>query len=63
MRNTQNVYILLNDSDVVSVLLGCYAVLLDCLTLKMTALDSFETSRTAHPTTQRHLTVRNIKIS
>ena len=38
MRNTQNVYILLNDSDVVSVLLGCYAVLLDCLTLKMTAL-------------------------
>ena len=25
-------------SDVVSILLGCYAVLLDCLTLKMTAL-------------------------
>lgn len=28
----------------------------DCMHLKMTALGSFETSRTAHPTSQRHTT-------
>jgi len=28
----------------------------DCLTLKVTALGSFETSRTGHPTSQRHIT-------
>ena len=28
----------------------------DCWTLKMTALASFETSTTAHPTSQRHIT-------